>query len=127
MVKEFEDLKKELEKLPEAKQKEWVENWLNEIKWSSRFESSQNELEVLAMEASEDYQSRNSTKDFESLINALKDFSEEKQKILIHQILDKIHKISNKDDAIRDFGYLAQWDFWNDPREDIHQDYLPKK
>ncbi|WP_420316755.1 hypothetical protein [Ekhidna sp.] len=55
MVKEFEDLKKELEKLPKAQQKEWVDNWLDEIKWSSKFESSQNELEMLAREASEEY------------------------------------------------------------------------
>lgn len=55
MVKEFEDLKKELEKLPKAQQKELVDNWLDEIKWSSKFESSQNELEMLAKEASEEY------------------------------------------------------------------------
>ena len=124
---EFDDLKKELEKLPKAQQKEWVDNWLDEIKWSSKFESSQNELEMLAKEASEDYKPGNTTKDFESLKNALKNFTEEKQKILIHQIIEKIHQISNEDDMIRDFGNLARWDFWNDPREDIYQDYLPKK
>ncbi|GAB4240238.1 MAG: hypothetical protein Tsb0034_16630 [Ekhidna sp.] len=127
MVREFEDLKKELEKLPKAQQKEWVDNWLDEIKWSSKFESSQNELEMLAKEASGDYKPGNTTEDFESLKNALKNFTEEKQKILIHQIIEKIHQISNEDDMIRDFGYLARWDFWNDPREDLYQDYLPKK
>ncbi|WP_425390101.1 hypothetical protein [Ekhidna sp.] len=127
MIKEFEDLKKELEKLPKAQQKEWVDNWLDEIKWSSKFESSQGELKSLAKEASKDYQPVNTTMDFESLKNALKNFTEEKQKILIHQIIEKIHQISNEDDMIRDFGYLTQWDFWNDPREDIYQDYLPKK
>lgn len=62
MVKEFEDLKKELEKLPIVEQKEWVDNWLDEIRWSSKFESSQSELETLAKEASEEYK-KGKTKD----------------------------------------------------------------
>lgn len=63
MIKNFDKLKSELKKLPEKEQNEWVENWLDEIRWSAKFENSQSELEILAAEASEEYK-KGQTKDF---------------------------------------------------------------
>ena len=63
MIKNLEKLKVELEKLPVKEQEEWVENWLDEIRWSSKFENSGSELEMLAKEATEEYK-KGQTKDF---------------------------------------------------------------
>lgn len=53
MVKEFEDLKKELEKLPEDKQKRFIKHWLEELNLSDRY--TQDELRDLGMHAAWDF------------------------------------------------------------------------
>ncbi|MFK7953283.1 MAG: hypothetical protein AB8B73_10595 [Ekhidna sp.] len=55
MSKQFEIIKEELEKLPRERQEELTEKWLDEIKWAVKFETSPNELELLANEALAEY------------------------------------------------------------------------
>ncbi len=62
MIKEFEEVRKEFEKLPKAKQKELSQKWLDEIKWQIRFQNSEDELLTLANEALEEYK-RGGTED----------------------------------------------------------------
>jgi len=63
-------------------------------------------------------------KELERAIKALKRLPEKRQLEISKKLMLEVGVDS---DALRNLGQLVEWSFWDDPKEDVYQEYVDNK